>query len=372
MAYKQTTISEEELCAIAELPSVSGTQTDRFVQHCLQYYSEWTEAHEARIRNSEIDVDQSLLLIYAEVPSVSLEIKNEQSFIKEKRRRATCSLESGAAVASETLGEIFSITPSFANVDQAVDFIEANLTEDSTFVLLLLSRQEAWVHRREQDIREWIDTPNKHRLHVCMGDINPDIVAQSLLEFHEDGTKTHRCATAKFMWDLKKHNRFLNHPEARIQGSLVTHLRAYFRHASAFVNEEAHSAGGRTDICIQRTERRGRTEVSKTTMLELKVLKPDKNQQWNDDWARQGITQAKGYRRDNTDATFACLYDARINQVSMDGLGEFAQKNDVRLEIYPMQLPPPPKAPKRRTAATTKKSTSPKARAKKASTKRVG
>jgi hypothetical protein len=76
--------------------------------------------------------------------------------------------------------------------------------------------------------------------------------------------------------------------------------------------------------------------------LELKVLNPTLTQASNHAWALSSLEQSDGYRQDDTDACFACIYDARRDQSdTMPDLEVHAKTANVRLERYPMAVPQP-------------------------------
>ncbi len=89
-------------------------------------------------------------------------------------------------------------------------------------------------------------------------------------------------------------------------------------------------------------------EKKVNTLLELKVLSSKKSFQKNLEWARKGIEQARDYANNETDASFACMYDARKEKQSMHGIKEYAEENKVLLRSYEMRVPADPPVKKSR------------------------
>ena len=152
-------------------------------------------------------------------------------------------------------------------------------------------------------------------------------------------------------------------PEQRIQSYLLTHLCASYGHLDGLVDEEYRARAGRCDLKITWPAVKGPHSYT-TAMLELKVLIEGEGAKKHHRWVASGITQAASYRQADTEAVFACIFDARKDKSDqMPAYDAEALTKNVRLRRYMMHAPLPKtgtgassKVKKAATTTTVKKS----------------
>lgn len=331
------------------LVQVSGTPQDRFLQALLGYFNEWIEANERSISAGRIRQNQALLVLYSESPTVDSGLpagfcKNPVDVFPKNH-----TLSDGIAVAVENLSEVVQMKASFeGGADEAFAFIRKHVGSDRTFGLLMMSQERVFVHDAGVDINAWVKDPRAINLkRLSPTSITPDLIDEQLDEFHIDGLATHRCRTARHMWNITDQPSVLNpQPELHVQSGLLTWFSGIYRYSVTFVDEEVTLAGGRVDIRIARANQAKRRVI---TMVELKVLKPDDSHNENLKWAHKGIKQAYDYKSKtrDTDAAFACVYVARRDKSApMPSLALDAAEKGVRLKLQPMEVPSPKKTRK--------------------------
>lgn len=344
--------SEGELSLISGLaPGISGPdEAARFVQHCVDYYLRWYDINAQLVLSGAIPQEQAALFLYAQVPEVSSGLPGIDAGMLKRAHPATCTMATGVFVCSETLSSSWRAPCDVSKDDDLMDFVLANLRDDQTFVILHMARRMLYVHHAGVKIQDWRNGPTAVNVSVNNNAVDLDSVDQQLTNYHQDHTSTHLGYTARLMWKTEEGARpTLHHkPEQHVQTSLLTHLKAWFRYTNVIVQEEIGNSGGRVDIQISRVS--GGQMIKST--LELKILKPDKSDDWNLDWGRRGISQAKDYINHETDFSMTCLYDARLDKSDpLNGLPHYADECKVKLRFYPMTPPNWNKTKRSRSAA---------------------
>jgi hypothetical protein len=340
MASADTFSNTELLTLDGTSPQITGAPPVRFAQHCISYFHEWATVNSSRLQAGAIKAHQALVMVYAEAPRTETGLP---ALMTESRRRVyrdVLTLEEGVAICNENLATIYHLDLTIDDANAAMEFVDQHLVADQTFAVLLMDKNLVLVHQAGLAIDEWLEAPEKVRINLADDEVTPDAIAQQLDIFHGEHTQKPRALTARLMWNTSGGTIKLNpSPERQVQTSLLTHLRGWFRHAGAQVDEEIYNPGGRVDIRVQRFDRLQQSK-SITTMLELKVLSPTKSQNENYEWAKSSLKQADGYRQYHTDACFACIYDARLDQSDqMPTLDAEAKVDNVRLQRFLMTAP---------------------------------
>ncbi|PBY83126.1 hypothetical protein CJT46_16500 [Pseudomonas aeruginosa] len=331
-------------------PGNSGSSEDQFIQEVIDFYRYWQSKRSLGDYGS---TEQALLMIFAETPDVDLGLKDYVPTTISRIRRRSGTVSQGIAVCNQNFRLMVRLLDALT-VDEAYDFIEHHLGDQHTFVIAKFGQQTIQIHRAGQPLDDWIHEPDEILIKSTDENITPNSLAEDLRVFHHEWLSTPRAIGARTMWELNKTKTqydLRSGPERSVQSYLLTYLRASYRRSGVFVNEEINNQGGRTDLYVQRETSPGSNKQI-NTVIELKVLSPKKSFERNLEWAKEGITQAKGYANANTDAAFACLYDARRNKLAMPELPAFALANSVRLEHYEMEVPLPP--PKKKPAKMAK------------------
>ena len=118
-----------------------------------------------------------------------------------------------------------------------------------------------------------------------------------------------------------------------------------------WVDEEPQTRDGSCDLRVAWPVFNGALPTA-STMFELKVLYDAQGPGKHRGWGLSGIRQAKGYRRPDSEAVYACIFDGRsvVTEQFLD-LGVEANVRDVRLRRYRMDPPTPSPPPAAKTAA---------------------
>ncbi|MGN7875665.1 hypothetical protein ACTJKJ_19080 [Roseateles sp. 22389] len=312
------------------------------MQALLGYFNDWIEANEKSIAAGRIHLNQALLVMYSESPRVDSGLPASVCKHPVDVFPASHTLCDGIAVAVENLSEVVKMKTSFeGGADEAFAFIKEHIGSDRTFALLMMAQERMFVHDAGVDINEWAKEPRAINLkRLSPASITPALIDEQLNEFHIDALATHRCRTARLMWNITEQPSVLNpQPELHVQSGLLTWFSGIYRYSVTFVDEEVTLAGGRVDIRIARANQAKRRVI---TMIELKVLKPDDSPTDNLKWAHKGIQQAHDYKTKtrDTDAAFACIYDARRDKGDpMPSLAPDAAEKGVLLKVLPMAVP---------------------------------
>lgn len=369
MSIEPTFTSSEQGHIETIRPSNSGSPEDQFIQEVIDFYRYWQSK---RSPGDYGDDQQALLMIFSEAPDVDWGFDNYVPSTTSVIRRRSGTVSQGIAVCNQNFRLMVKLHDALT-VDEAYDFVERYLDDKHTFVIAKFGQQTIQVHRAGQSLDDWIYKPDEIVIKNTDESVTPDSLAEDLRIFHHEWLSTPLAIGARNMWELNKAKTQyeLRHwPERSVQSYLLTYLRASYRKTGVFVDEEINNQGGRTDLYVQRETSPG-SNKQVNTVIELKVLSSKKSFEGNLQWAKDGITQAKGYANANTDAAFACLYDARRNKLDMPDLPAFAQANSVRLEHYEMAAPPAPakekpaktakarKAPAQKLTKTSKASSGP-------------
>lgn len=338
--------------------AVSGSPEDQFIQEAIEFYRYWLSS---RPSNDLGPDTQALLMIFSETPDIDWGFTYHPNIPTVKVFRKGGTLSEGVVVCNQNFRVILKIHD-ILTVDNAYLFIDENLSSNHTFVLAKFGQQKMQIHRQGQEIEEWIYEPEEITVKNDDISLTPETLDEDLSRFHHEYLSTSTAIAARNMWEVKSgktRSTLKTQPERHVQSFLLTYLKSSYRRSGVFINEEINNQGGRTDIIVERETSPGsRQKVN--TVIELKVLSSAKSFEANSAWAISGIDQAKNYANAETDACFACLYDARRNKQAMPELKPHAKQKGVRLGEYPMQVPADRPKQKTTKAAAVKKAPIPK------------
>lgn len=336
---QNTEFSTSELDSLDKTEiGVSGTPDLRFVQNCMDYYSAWMAAHSARLEANQISPGQTLIILYEEAPQIQNEFAEKLGVQGVKNFKAGCSIENGMVTSNENLQVIIKLVPNFADFDEAMSFVLTNFGEHNIFVMILLAQRRILVHQNWENLEDWCHNPSVIDLKDSASYVTPEIIRKQLDFFHDNATKTPLGVVARNMWHFDDNSsipKLKDHPERQIQSGLLLNLWGFFGMKNVFVDEEIPNPGGRLDIRLAYT-----SPKKATTILELKILDTVRSAKANLDWAISGVRQAHSYHREDTEAKFACIFDARRDKSdSMPSLYLEAQTCDVQVAHFDMELP---------------------------------
>lgn len=362
---KQNTIKRQDIVGLdAGLSLVSGSPHERFFQTLVDYFIKWSVANSTSIAAGRIAPDRALLMIYSESPKLEPGISTDVSTQSAEVFASLLNLDDGVAVAVESLSEVIQLIPHFKNgATEAYQFARQHLKANQTFALLMLGQNRILVHDEGIAIDDWIRQPRSIEIKkLDASTITPEQIEDELDLFHKEQLASHKGTTARLMWQIfeePKKSSLGPKPELHVQSALLTHFRGIYRDKLAVVDEEVTLNEGRVDVRIVRFDPSNKQLI---TMIELKVLSPDTNDANNLAWAHKGIAQAYGYKKThNTDAAFACIYDARRSKSDqMPTLQPDADMKGVLLKVHPMEVPAP-RPLKKGKSGESKKAVSPEA-----------
>lgn len=339
------TFSQSELSSANQLEAgISGAnELARFTQYCVDYYQKWLESANKRLESGNFPPNQAALLVYAEAPDIDPGLPNIDVKDLKRTHTNTLSIESGVVVCNETLLSSFRTPLALTEGDDIMDYVLSNLSNDQTFVIMLMAKQKILVHHAGFPISEWYEKPMTVNVSNSINTVSLESVDEQLIAYHDDHTSTPLGCTARLMWDKSQPKPSLLHmPELHVQTTLLTHFKAWYKTARVFVHEEVVNTGGRVDIQLNYISD---GKMVKST-LELKILKPNESDNWNLQWGLKGIQQAKDYINHETEFSMACLFDARENKANeLTDLQPSAQKARVELRRF-LMIPPVVKKPK--------------------------
>lgn len=316
----------------------SGSAENQFFQECVELVREWLLTRKRRNESAPPD-NQAILFIFAEVPLIDFGFDRSSVGEPIKFRKKQGTLAEGIVVCNQNFTIMLKVCESLT-IDDAYTFAENKLSTSTSFAIAKVGQYKLQIHRAGQNLDGWLNEPDEVLISIDDKDITPDLISDDLRRFHHSYLSTSLARAARHIWVLPKGKmqyRLGAKPEEHIQSFLLSHLDGLYSRASVFVHEEIKNQGGRTDIFIERPSQGLSRKVN--TILELKVLAPTNSFAANYEWAKSGIEQADGYRNQDTDAAFACLFDARRDKQEMPELPAYAKEKNVRLEPYLMDVP---------------------------------
>lgn len=344
----------------------SGEPPLRFVQQCQDWFEAWLDANKHPLENSEVPASQILMFIFAEAPDIerptfaAIEIQWKRFFPGSYDQSAQ-----GVILSNENFRKMHCICPSLGSLNDTFQLASDHLKASDAFAIVQLSQRRLLFHLPGGNIEDWCANPTAHILSLSTQPLSADQIEADVQQFHQDNLLYATNPIAQMVWMGKKHPYKLHPaPEQRIQSYLHLYLHASYKHLLGIVDEEARGKGGRCDIKVTWPSQAGSPfQPYTTTMLELKVLVEGSGPSYHRDWTLSGITQAHKYRRSDSEAVYACVFDARKDQTDqMLDLDQVAKDKDVRLRRYLMEAPidskasaPTNKAAKKAKKVATKK-----------------
>lgn len=335
-------ISQTELNSLAPTEaSVSGTEEQRFLQAVSQWYREWIFANETLLATNAISPTQILVIRFSRSPDVersSLTAIGEAD--EEIVRGGMDTTIAGMLLSTENMRDIIRIRESFGSLNEAVKVCCKELDPSDTFVIIPLAQRRVLFHLQDAPLNDWKHDPPAIPIRSNTVEISAKQIDKDVSEFYSEGLRLSKSPLSQMIWKGRKYPyQLLQSPERRIQSYLLLRLKYSYAHLQGTVNEEVVSTGGRCDIQVEWPTPMG-AHYKATTMLELKVLIEGRPAHEHLAWAHSGIVQANDYRIANTEAVFACIFDARKDQSDqMPVLDAAAKDLNVELRRYPMEAP---------------------------------
>lgn len=363
-----TVLSDDELdLAAGTTPAPSGAPSERFIQACLDWAKEWIRANEIALKNSKISASQAVIFVLSDSPDLeSKTLGKLGSLSVPVFRRVVAEDTQGVILCTENFHQMIRIRDGFASVDEAVLLASTALSSSRTFAIVSLAQRRMFVHRQGEDLTAWINGLAAIELKFLHTPLSADRIEEDVKTYHHANFEHPSSSIAQLLWKGRDHPyQFHPSPEQRIQSYLLTHLCASYGHLDGLVDEEYRARAGRCDLKITWPAVKGGPHSYTTAMLELKVLIEGDGSKKHHRWVQSGITQAASYRQADTEAVFACIFDARKDKSDqMLAYDAVALAKDVRLRRYMMDAPlpaagtgTPAKAKKAAASTTAKKST---------------
>ncbi|WP_407352156.1 hypothetical protein [Luteimonas sp. R10] len=347
MANSEPTVdalTDEELQSLQGLRAApSGEPPLRFVQQCQDWFEAWLDANKHPLEGGAVPASQVLMFIFSEAPDIerpkfnAAETQWKRFFPGSHDQSAQ-----GVILSNENFRKMYCICPSLGSLHNAFQLAVDHLKASDTFAIAQLTQRRLLFHLPAGDIEDWCASPTVSELRLSTEPLSADRIEADVEQFHKDSLLHAKNPIAKMVWMGKKHPyKLYPDPERRIQSYLHLYLHASYKLLAGIVDEESVGKGGRCDIRVMWRSLPGAPfQPHTTTMLELKVLIEGDGPTHHRKWALSGITQAHDYRRSDSEAVYACVFDARKNQADqMLDLDEVAKEKDVRLRRYLMEAP---------------------------------
>jgi len=339
-----TQLSTAELDYVKETTAApSGEPWERFIESCLDWVNDWIQANEVALSNSAIPATQAIVFVFCEAPALERtslgKLGTKQDFVF---RKAVSQDTQGVILCNENFHQMIRISPGFASIDEALAIASQTLSSQRTFVVLSLAQRRMFVHRKGDDVTRWSDSLTPVELRFLDAPLSALRIENDIRTYHRANFEHPSSSIAQMLWKGRAFPYQLHPlPEQRIQGYLLTELSASYKHLRGLVDEEHRGRAGRCDLKVTWPTPRGAHHYA-TTMLELKVLIQAEGPKKHRKWMLSGITQADSYRQVDTEAVYACIFDARKDKSDqMVDLDAVAIAKDVRLRRYPMEAPLP-------------------------------
>lgn len=352
-------ITDDELQSLQGMRAApSGEPSLRFVQQCQDWFEAWLDTNRHPLETNAVAPSQVLMFIFAEAPDIerprfkAIETQCKRFFPGSQDQTAQ-----GVVLSNENFRTMYCICPSLGSLDEAFQLVVDHLEASDTFAIAQLSQRRLLFHLPGGDVEAWCASPTASVLRLSTQPLSAARIEADIEEFHKESLLYAKNPIAQRVWVGKKHPYKLQpDPEQRIQSYLHLYLHASYKHLAGIVDEESRGKGGRCDIKVTWPSQIGSPfQPYTTTMLELKVLIEGDGPAYHRKWASSGIKQAHDYRRSDSEAVYACVFDARKDQADqMLDLDEVAKEKDVRLRRYLMEAPIDSKGPASTAAAPTK------------------
>lgn len=355
-------LSADELdSVVGTTPAPSGEPSERFIQACLDWAKDWIQANEAALSSSKISATQAAIFVLSEGPELESKALGKIGSLAEPVfRRVVAQDTQGVILCTENFHQMIRIRGAFASVDEAVSVASTGLSSHRTFAILSFAQRRMFVHRKGEDLAIWTSELPAIDLKFLDIPLSADRIDDDVKIYHHKNFEDPSSSIAQMLWKGRDHPYQLHpNPEQRIQSYLLTHLCASYGHLDGLVDEEYRARAGRCDLKITWPAVKGPHPYT-TAMLELKVLIEGEGAKKHHRWVASGITQADSYRQADTEAVFACIFDARKDKSDqMLAYDAEALAKNVKLRRYMMHAPLPkagtgaPSKVKKAAAATT-------------------
>jgi hypothetical protein len=338
------TLSSDELQSLQGMTATpSGDPTLRFVQQCQDWFEAWIDANKRAVETNAIPPSQVLMFIFAEAPDIErAKFSNVETQWKRFFPGSHDQNAQGVILGNENLRKSYIISPTLSSLHDAFQLAVDHLNASDTFAVAQLSQQRLLFHLPGGEIEDWCASPTASVLRLSTEPLSAARIEADVEEFHKESLQYAKNPIAQMIWVGKKEPYKLHpDPEQRIQSYLHLYLHASYKHLAGIVDEESVGKGGRCDIRVMWRSLPGAPfQPHTTTMLELKVLIEGDGPKHHRNWMLSGITQAHDYRRSDSEAVYACVFDARKDQSDqMLDLDQIAKEKDVRLRRYLMEAP---------------------------------
>lgn len=305
-----------------------------------------------------------MMFVYAEVPDAEKAVfaplgDDWKSFYPGAHDQSA----QGIVLTTENFRVMHNIRPSLGSLNDAFDLILKHMNASHTFALAQLSQRRLLFHLPGGELGDWCHQPTENTILASTAALSAARIEADVQQWHDNNLLYATNPISHHIW-VGKHEpyKLQVNPEQRIQSYLHLYLHASYQHLQGLVDEEVRGKGGRSDIRLTWRSPIGSTHDYTTTFLELKVLAEGAGPKFHRRWTISGIEQAEKYRRENSEAVYACIFDARKDQTDqMLDLDQVAIDKNVRLKRYLMEAPidatAAGKAAKKATKKTLKKGT---------------
>ncbi|WP_414486536.1 hypothetical protein [Stenotrophomonas maltophilia] len=318
----------------------SGTEGQRFIQACSEWYRGWLDANDPILQSNGISNTQVVILIRSVAPDVE---RAEYDMIGSDTeivfKAAYDANSEGVILATENLRKMVKIRDGFKSISQALG-VCLDIPADTTFVLIPLAQRKMMLHLGGEVLETWCQHPPEVPMRNSTDELSVERIEADIFDFHYHSLKVAASRISRQIWvGPSKPYKLVSNPEQAIQSYLFTALHHGYRHLQGIVDEETVGKGGRCDIRVQWPNAIGPHKYT-SVMIELKVLSHGRGDTYHRNWVWKGVEQADRYRRLDTAGVFACIFDGRKNQSDqMPELTPKAEAMNVNLRWYQMEAP---------------------------------
>ena len=337
-------ITTDELQSLQGLRAApSGDPPLRFLQQCQEWFEAWLDANKHPLESNAVPASQVLMFIFSEAPDIE---RPAFDTAEDQRKRffpgSYDQNVQGVVLSNENFRTMYRICLPLGSPQDAFQLVVDHLKASDTFAIAQLSQRRMLIHLPGGDIEDWCISPTVSVLRLSTQPLSAARIEADVEQFHKDSLLYAKNPIAQMVWMGSKHPYKLHpDPEQRIQSYLHLYLHASYKHLAGIVDEEVKGVGGRSDIRVMwRSSPDSPFQPHTTTILELKVLIEGSGPTHHRNWILSGISQAQSYRRSDSEAVYACVFDARKDQADqMLDLDKVEMEKEVRLRRYLMQAP---------------------------------
>lgn len=296
---------EEAISDVGVGNAIPASAEEDFIRLCVDQCADWLRNHRDSVTSDEV---AALFLYHPRGGMTGVPGHLEERFaFHEVFPRKICG---HVFYCASTLRKVMDQPQAWDDSDSPLKWLQDNRLLEYCAVVFLPYVQNIFVHR-SGDTLDLLYGQSLKGIADEDGSFDLSSIPTLLDEFHDEYTKTPDSSLP--MWLSKSANQFRHEAERLIHSVLFAFLKFRIPRTQATTFREVRVPEGREDLEIL-VKKDGKEFQS--SILELKVLYPDKPDEKNKEWARDGIRQLVDYREKrkgqvDVESARLCCYDAR-------------------------------------------------------------